>query len=99
MFAPPLHAEEQKVLLDLTINQSSQQSILVIIKGEQILIKTKDLETVGLKNFSGEKTVINNENYTILNSLGSILSYQLNLEKFTLNLTVQSNYLRTNTIT
>jgi outer membrane usher protein len=94
----PLHAEEQKVLLDLIINQSSQQPILVIVKGEQILIKTKDLKAAGLEKFSGEQTVINGENYTLLNSLSSILSYQLNLEKFSLDLTVQTEHLKLNII-
>ncbi len=93
-----VNAEEQKVLLDLSINQVAKTPVLAILNGEQILLKTRDLETAGLDDFEGEQTLINGESYTVLNSLTPILSYQINLEKFTINLTVQANYLKTNII-
>ena len=51
----PLRAEEQKVLLDLVINQNKQNSILVIFDEEKVWVKTQDLESAGLENFTGEK--------------------------------------------
>jgi len=98
LVALPLRAEKQNVLLDLAINQDKQNPILVILDGEQVWIKTQDLQTAGLENFTGEQKLIKGENYTALNSLNKILSYQINLEKFSLDLTVQTEYLKLNII-
>jgi outer membrane usher protein len=98
MLTLPLRAEEQKVLLDLVINQNKQNSILVILDEEKIWVKTQDLESAGLENFTGEQKLIKGENYTALNSLNKILNYQINLEKFSLDLTVQTDYLKLNII-
>ena len=87
LLALPLRAEEQNVLLDLVINQDKQNPSLVILEGENVWVKTKDLESAGLENFTGEQKLIKGENYTALNSLNKILSYQINLEKFSLDLT------------
>lgn len=98
LVALPLRAEEQNVLLDLVINQNQQNPSLVILEGEKVWVKTQDLETAGLENFIGEQKLIKGENYTALNSLNKILSYQINLEKFSLDLTVQTDYLKLNII-
>ena len=98
LVALPLRAEKQNVLLDLAINQDKQNPILVILDGEQVWIKTQDLQTAGLENFTGEQKLIKGENYTALNSLNKILSYQINLEKFSLDLTVQTEHLKLNII-
>ena len=98
MLTLPLRAEEQKVLLDLVINQNQQNPSLVILEGEKVWVKTQDLKSAGLENFTGEQKLIKGENYTAINSLNNILSYQINLEKFSLDLTVQTDYLKLNII-
>ena len=80
------------------INQNQQNPSLVILDGEKVWVKTQDLESAGLENFTGEQKLIKGENYTALNSLNKILSYQINLEKFSLDLTVQTEYLKLNII-
>ena len=96
MLTLPLRAEEQKVLLDLVINQNKQNSILVILDEQKVWVKTQDLKSAGLEDFTGENKLIKGENYTALNSLNKILSYQINLEKFSLDLTVQTDHLKLN---
>ncbi|MBK1986618.1 hypothetical protein A0J48_003525 [Sphaerospermopsis aphanizomenoides BCCUSP55] len=90
--------QDQKAILELTVNQIAQGEVFVILREKDILIRRLDLEKVGLKGFSGVQETIKNEIYVSLASLTSGLSYNFDEKALTLQITAQPDLLGTTSL-
>ncbi|WP_292789832.1 fimbria/pilus outer membrane usher protein [Nostoc sp. NMS7] len=86
-------AQDQKAILELTVNQVSQGEIFVILRQSDILVRTSDLEKARLQGFSGIRETINNEIYVSLVSLAPNVSYEYDENNLALRITAQPQLL------
>jgi outer membrane usher protein len=84
----------QSVLLDLSINQIQKGQILAILKGDEILVKPQDLESVGVSTANiGTTEIIEGEKYLSLSSLAPEIVYQFDVNLLRLALTSSADRL------
>jgi outer membrane usher protein len=84
----------QSVLLDVSINQVAKGQVLAILKGEDILLKSKDLESVGVSTTDlGTPEIIDGEKYLSLSSLAPAIVYQFDVNLLKLALTSSADRL------
>jgi outer membrane usher protein len=93
VFSPAMAVQDQKAILELSVNQISQGEVFVFLREKDILIRRLDLEKAGLQGFSGLQETINNEIYVSLASLGSNANYEFDEKALTLRITAQANLL------
>ena len=86
-------AQDQKAILELTVNHVSQGEIFVILRQSDILVRTSDLEKARLQGFSGIRETINNEIYVSLVSLAPNVSYEYDENNLALRITAQPQLL------
>ncbi|MHC5595080.1 MAG: fimbria/pilus outer membrane usher protein [Nostoc sp.] len=86
-------AQEQKAILQLTVNQVSQGEVFVVLRQSDILVRPSDLQKARLQGFAGIQETINNEIYVSLASLAPNLRYQFDENNLTLNITAQPQLL------
>jgi outer membrane usher protein len=74
----PAHAaEEQRAILQLTVNQVANGDVIVFLRANDVLVKVSDLEHVGLRGFAGQRESIGGEVYVSLASLGPDVTYEI----------------------
>jgi outer membrane usher protein len=84
----------QSVLLDLAVNLVEKGKITAIIKGEDIFLQIKDLETVGISTKGiGKQETIEGENYLSLSSLAPNITYKFDINLLKLALTSSADRL------
>ncbi|MEH2374565.1 fimbria/pilus outer membrane usher protein [Nostoc sp.] len=86
-------AQDQKAILELTVNQVSQGEVFVILRQSDILVHPSDLQKARLQGFSGIQETINNETYVSLASLAPNVSYKYDENSLTLSITAQPELL------
>ncbi|MEH2244837.1 fimbria/pilus outer membrane usher protein [Nostoc sp.] len=86
-------AQDQKAILELTVNQVSQGEVFVILRQNDILVRPSDLQKARLQGFSGIQETINNEIYVSLASLAPNVSYKYDENSLTLSITAQPQLL------
>ncbi|MHC5717090.1 MAG: fimbria/pilus outer membrane usher protein [Nostoc sp.] len=91
-------AQDQKAILELTVNQVSQGEIFVILRQSDILVRTSDLQKARLQGFSGIRETINNETYVSLVSLAPNVSYEYDENNLALRITAQPQLLGTTSV-
>ena len=86
-------AEDQRALLELKVNEVASGEVSVLLRGNDVLIRLKDLQEAGLKSFEGRQEIILGENYVLLSSLAPQLLFKVDDRSLSLNLTVQPSIL------
>jgi len=86
-------AEDQRALLELKVNEVASGEVIVLLRGNDVLIRLKDLQEAGLKSFEGRQEIILGENYVLLSSLAPQLLFKVDDRSLSLNLTVQPSIL------
>ena len=86
-------AEDQQALLELKVNEVASGEVGVLLRGNDVLIRLKDLQEAGLKSFEGRQEIILGENYVLLSSLAPQLLFKVDDRNLSLNLTVQPSIL------
>jgi outer membrane usher protein len=89
---------DQLAILTLRVNELIKQESTVILRGDDVLVAAEDLEKAGLVSPSGEQSAIRGVNYLSLSSLANVLSFKVNDEQLSLDLTVQPVALGANVI-
>ncbi|MBD2665452.1 fimbrial biogenesis outer membrane usher protein [Richelia sinica FACHB-800] len=95
---PAWAVQEQKAILELTLNNISQGEVFVILRDKDVLIRRLDLEKAGLQNFAGVQETINNEIYVSLGSLNSSITYEFDEKSLSLRITAQTQLLGTTSL-
>jgi outer membrane usher protein len=84
----------QTVILDLAVNLVEKGQLTAIIKGEDIFLKPKDLESVGISTKGiGRQETIEGENYLSLSSLAPNITYTFDINLLKLALTSSADRL------
>ena len=89
---------DQLAILTLRVNELIKQESTVILRVDDVLVAVDDLERAGLVSLSGEQSAIRGVNYLSLSSLANVLTFKVNDEQLSLDLTVQPIALGTNVI-
>lgn len=85
--APPL-ATEQRAILEFRVNAESKGEADVILRGEDVLARVKDLQSVGMVVIDGRKETIAGESYVSLRSLAPSLTFGINDSDLSFDLTL-----------
>jgi len=86
-------AQDRRALLDLRVNLVSKGEVLVVLRGTEVLVRTKDLSEAGLRSFGGTRETIRGEEFTVLSSLAPSVDYQLDETNLRLDLTARPDLL------
>jgi outer membrane usher protein len=87
-------SEQQTVALDLSVNSIFKGQITAILRGADIVLRVKDLATVGIStNNIGKQETIEGEIYVSLLSLAPDVSYKFDENLLKLELTSNANLL------
>src|SRR5215475_5630101 len=70
-------AQDDRAVLTLTINEVQKGTVIVRLRGGDILMQVSDLRESGVQNFSGQREVIDGEDYVSLRSLAPGIRFQL----------------------
>jgi outer membrane usher protein len=86
-------AEEQTVVLPVTINQVPRGDLKAILRGADILLDVRALAAAGVQGFGGSRVTIEGEAYVSLASLQPEASFELDPATLTLSVTVPADWL------
>lgn len=91
-------AEEQRVRLPVSVNQVPKGDALVILRDRDILIRLRDLQSIGLYGIQGARETEADETFVSLASLAPEARFAFDLDAVTLDLTVPPAWLGINLI-
>ena len=86
-------AQDQPVYVDLFVNEASKDSVLVRLRGGEILAGVEDLERAGLIGLSGRREQIDGKQYVALRSLAPGIAFQFDEPALELRLSAQPQFL------
>lgn len=81
-------AADESVVMPVTINQVAKGDFLVVLRGDDILLRLRDLESAGVHGLGGTRATINGQTFVSLASLRPDVSFALDRSSITLSLTV-----------
>ncbi len=88
--------QEQRAVLELFIDQADTGTILVIVRGKELLASVQDLERAGVKLPPAPRATIGGTDFVSLAQLAPLISYTFDEAQLVLRLTVNSQALTTN---
>ncbi|HKC60217.1 MAG TPA: fimbria/pilus outer membrane usher protein [Myxococcales bacterium] len=86
-------AQDQPVYVDLYVNEAPKDSILVRLRGDDVLAPVADLERDGLTGFTGQREEIDGKTHVALRSLAPGIVFRFDEPSLELRLTAQSQLL------
>ncbi|HYV66291.1 MAG TPA: fimbria/pilus outer membrane usher protein, partial [Myxococcales bacterium] len=86
-------AQDQPVYVDLFINDAPKESLLVRLRGDDVLAPVADLEAAGLKGLQGQREVIDGKPHVALRSLAPGIVFRFDEPALELRLTAQTQLL------
>jgi hypothetical protein len=86
-----LHSAEQRARLEFRVDDKRFSTIDVFFRGDDILARLVDLESVGIRPTGGLIETLHNESYVSLKSLSRQVSFQLNQTDLALHLLTKPN--------
>jgi outer membrane usher protein len=86
-------AQDQPVYVDLFVNEAAKESILVRLRGNDVLVDVQDLERAGLTRLDGQRERIDGKQYVALRSLAPAITFQFDEPSLELRLSVRTDLL------
>jgi outer membrane usher protein len=86
-------APDQPVYVDLFVNEVPRESVLVRLRGDDVLAGVSDLEGAGLTGFAGQREQIDGKQYVALRSLSPALTFRFDEPSLELRLAAQPQLL------
>jgi len=83
----------QRAVLPLTLNGVVKGEVLAVLRNEDVLVRSGDLEAAGLQNVAGRRESIGGETFVSLGSLAPALRYELDPQALALNVTAEPTLL------
>jgi outer membrane usher protein len=90
--------KDQILFLDTTVNTVFKGRLIVVWRGEDILVKYVDLKLMGLVNDRGQQSIVEGETYVSLKSLAPDLDFKVNDINLTLQINARTNLLTNRTV-
>lgn len=78
--------EEQRAILQLSVNRVNKGNIIVLLRGQDVLVRVANLEDAGLRGFSGAREIAGAEIYVSLASLAPGIRFALDERALALDL-------------
>src|SRR5215510_4989813 len=93
------HAEGQRAIFDLTVNQQPKGEVFVYLQGQDVYAGVSDLRDAGLGSLDSSHTIrVGGDEFVLLASLAPNITYQVDETTFVLQLTARSALLGTTTL-
>src|SRR5262249_32862640 len=93
------HAEGQRAIFDLTVNQQPKGEVFVYLQGQDVYARVSDLQDAGLGSLGSGRTIkVQGDEFVLLASLAPDITYQVDETAFALQLTVSSTLLGATTV-
>ncbi len=93
------HAEGQRAMFDLTVNQQHKGEVVVSFQGQDVYARVSDLRDAGLGSLGSGHTIrIQGDEFVLLASLAPDITYQVDETAFVLQLTARGALLGTTTL-
>jgi outer membrane usher protein len=86
-------ADDQRALLSMTINQVDKGEVLVVLRGQDVLVGVRTLEELGVHAFTGTRESIGGQTFVSLASLAPRITFELDERALALRLSVQPELL------
>jgi outer membrane usher protein len=86
-------AQDQPVYVDLFVNEAAKESILVRLRGDDVLVEVHDLEHAGLTGLDGPRERIEGKEYVALRSLAPAITFQFDEPSLELRLSARPELL------
>jgi len=86
-------AQDQPVYVDLFVNEAAKESILVRLRGDDVLAGVQDLERAGLTGLAGQRERIDGKEYVALRSLAPAIAFHFDEPSLELRLSVRPDLL------
>ena len=86
-------AQDQPVYVDLYVNEAAKDSILVRLRGDEVLAPVEELERAGLTGLAGQREQIDGKPYVALRSLAPGIVFRFDEPALELRLTAQAQLL------
>lgn len=89
-------AQDALTFVEFIVNNKSQETALILLRKDDILVRLKDLQKVGLKEIHGTPETVRGESFVSLKSLGQDVTYKFDSDNLQLSLTAQPKLFQTN---
>lgn len=84
-----------RTFVTIEVNTIDQGETVAVIRGDDVLIPVSVLEQAGVHGLEGKREQIHNETYVLLSSLKPDVTYKLDLDKLSLDVSVAPSHLST----
>ncbi len=85
---PQRNPADQRAMLTIKVNEVKQGVTDIILRGDDVLARVKDLKAIGMVSVNGRQEKIRGEEYVSLRSLQPTLSFGVNEKTLALELTI-----------
>jgi len=83
---PP--ATDQRAILEIKVNSEKKGETDVVLRGDDVLVRVADLQSVGMASVTGRKETIGGDSFVSLRSLAPMLLFDVNEKDLALDLTL-----------
>ena len=94
--SPP--GTDQRAIFAVKINEIKKRDTDVVLRGEDVFVRVKDLQAAGMALVNGPRESIRGESYVSLRSLAPSLSFSIDEKELALDLTVSPDLFGEHTI-
>lgn len=84
-----------RTFVTIHVNTIDQGETVAVIRGDEVFIPVSVLEQAGVHGLEGKRETIRNETYVLLSSLKPDVTYKLDLDQLSLDVTVAPSHLAT----
>ncbi len=81
---------EQRAQLDLFVNGAQRETVLVVLRGGDVLVAAEDLENAGLRRFEGRRESVGGRVMVSLRSLAPLLRFEVDERALALRITAEA---------
>jgi len=85
---PKTTAADQRAMLTIKVNEVKQGETDIVLRGEDVLARVKDLKAIGMVSINGQRETLRGEEYVSLRSLQPALIFGVNEKALALDLTI-----------
>ena len=82
-------AADQRAILEIVVNSEKKGETDVILRGDDVLARVTDLQSVGMASVDGRKETIGGDSFVSLRSLAPLLLFNVNEKDLALDLTLR----------
>ena len=83
-----LKSTDQRAIFGIKVNEIKKSETDVVLRDDDVLVRLKDLQEIGMVSLNGRHEIIRGDDYVSLRSLVPTLSYRIDENELTLDLTV-----------